>query len=96
MISVRSSAPTAPTASAPLALGLTEARTTVAAAEQTGRVICCANAHRALAKLLSATGRELDAATAARRALTLDEAKGNLVGVAETRRHFDSRALDPS
>ncbi len=76
--------------------GLTEARAAVAAAEQTGRVICCANAHRALAKLLSATGRELDAATAARRALALDEAKGNLVGVAETRRHFDSRALDPS
>ena len=76
--------------------GLSEARAAVAAAEQTGRVICCANAHRALAKLLSATGRELDAATAARRALALDEAKGNLVGVAETRRHFDSRALDPS
>ncbi len=75
--------------------GLTDARAAVAAAEQTGRVICCANAHRALARLLSATGRELDAATAARRALALDEAKENLVGVAETRRHFGAQDLDP-
>ena len=75
--------------------GPTDARAAVAAAEQTGRVICCANAHRALARLLSATGRELDAATAARRALALDEAKENLVGVAETRRHFGAQDLDP-
>jgi hypothetical protein len=51
-------------------------------------VITCANAHRTLAELLRATGRTEEAATAARRALDLDEAKANAVAAARTRRRF--------
>ena len=68
--------------------GLEDARAAVAAAEETSLIVCCANAHRTLAELLSATGRTHGAATAARRALALDEAKGNAVAAATTRQRF--------
>ena len=51
-------------------------------------MICRANAHRTLAELLLACGRPEEAAAAALRALGLDEAKGNMVAAASTRRRF--------
>ena len=55
--------------------GLDDARAAVAASDATGLILCRANAHRALAELLWATGQTDAAALAARRALALDEAK---------------------
>jgi hypothetical protein len=68
--------------------GLREARAAVAAAEGTGMVVFCANAHRTLAEVLLAAGRDGEAATAAGRAIALDQAKGNTVAAAATRRRF--------
>jgi DNA-binding SARP family transcriptional activator len=68
--------------------GLADARAAVAASDATGLLICRANAHRTLAELLLATDRPQAAAEAARRALALDEEKGNAVAAAGTRRHF--------
>jgi len=68
--------------------GLADARAAVAAAEPTRLILCRANAHRTLAELLWATGRDAEAAAAARRALELDEAKGNTVSADGTRRRF--------
>ena len=47
-----------------------------------------ADAHRTLAELLWATGREGEAADAVRGALALDEAKGNTASAQSTRRRF--------
>jgi len=58
--------------------GLQEARAAVAAAEGTGMVVFCANAYRTLAEVLLAAGR----------AIALDQAKGNAVAAAATRRRF--------
>jgi hypothetical protein len=68
--------------------GLEDARAAVATADATGLIICRANAHRTLAELLWATGRTQGAASAAQRALSLDEAKGNAVAAAATRERF--------
>jgi DNA-binding SARP family transcriptional activator/tetratricopeptide (TPR) repeat protein len=68
--------------------GLEDARAGVAAAEESRLILCCANSHRTLAELLWATGRTEAATTAARRALTLDEAKANVVAAASTRQRF--------
>ncbi|MDP9133579.1 MAG: AAA family ATPase [Actinomycetota bacterium] len=68
--------------------GLEDARAAVDAAEKTGLIVCCANAHRTLAELLWATGRTHAAAAAARRALVLDEAKANAAAAAATRQRF--------
>jgi hypothetical protein len=68
--------------------GLEDARAAVATADATGLIVCRANAHRTLAELLWATGRTQGAATAAQRALSLDEAKGNAVAAAATRERF--------
>jgi hypothetical protein len=70
--------------------GLEDARAAVAAADSTGLVVCRANAHRTLADLLWATGHTEGAATAAQRALSLDEAKGNAVAAAATRERFSA------
>ena len=70
--------------------GLEEARAAVAAAEGTGLVVFCANAYRTLAEVLVAAGRGEEASTAAGRALSLDQAKGNLVAAVATRRRFAS------
>jgi hypothetical protein len=70
--------------------GLRDARAAVAAADATGLVICRANAHRTLAEVLWATGRTKQAATAARRAVSLDEAKANVVAAAATRQRFSA------
>ena len=51
-------------------------------------MICRANAHRTLAELLLACGPPEEAAASALRALALDEAKGNTVAAASTRRRF--------
>jgi tetratricopeptide (TPR) repeat protein len=71
-------------------LGLREARAAVAAAEGTGMIVFGANAHRTLAEVLLAAGRDEAAATAAGRALALDQAKANTVAAAATRRRFAS------
>ena len=68
--------------------GLREARAAVAAAEGTSLVVFCANAHRTLAEVLLAAGRDEEAVAAAGRALALDQAKGNAVAAAATRRRF--------
>ena len=70
--------------------GLPDARAAVAAADATGLIICRANAHRTLAELLWATGRTRDAATAAQTAVSLDEAKANVVAAAATRERFSA------
>ena len=73
--------------------GLEEARAAVAVADPTGLVVYSANAYRTLAGVLQARGQTEEAATAARRALALDEAKGNAVAAARTRRHIASLDL---
>ena len=73
--------------------GLEDARAAVAAADTTGLIVCRANAHRTLAEVLQAGGHPDEAATAARRALALDEAKGNTVAAAGTRRQIASLKL---
>jgi hypothetical protein len=65
--------------------GLEDARAAVAVAEPTGLVLSCANAHRTLAELLTAAGEAEAAAGAARRAMALYEAKGNLAALAAMR-----------
>ncbi|HYH88095.1 MAG TPA: hypothetical protein VEX67_02610 [Solirubrobacteraceae bacterium] len=62
----------------------------MAAAEATGLLVVKADAHRALAEVLHAAGRRDAAAEAAARALALDEAKGNEVAAAATRRWIAS------
>lgn len=71
---------------------LEEARAAVAAADTTGLLVTCANAYRTLATALAAAGERGQAATAAREALALDEAKGNTVAAAATRRQIASLA----
>jgi DNA-binding SARP family transcriptional activator len=66
--------------------GLEEAEAAVALAETTPLLLVRADAQRALAAVLRAAGRTDDAAAAARRALALDERKGNLVAASATRR----------
>jgi DNA-binding SARP family transcriptional activator len=66
-------------------LGLEEARAAIAAAERTGLIVFRADAHRAHAELLAATGRTSAAADALRRALRLYEAKGHALEVTATR-----------
>ena len=68
--------------------GLEEARAAVAVADPTSLIVYSANAYRTLAAVLQAGGQTDEAATAARRALSLDEAKGNAVAAAATRRQF--------
>jgi hypothetical protein len=68
--------------------GLEDARAAVEAGDATGLLICRANAHRTLAELLLACDRPEEAAASALRALALDEAKGNTVAAASTRRRF--------
>jgi DNA-binding SARP family transcriptional activator len=68
--------------------GLEDAQAAVAATDATGLIVCSANANRTLAELLWATGRTDAAATAARRALALDDAKANAVAAATTRQRF--------
>ena len=68
--------------------GLDDAQAAVAATDATGLIVCSANAYRTLAELLWATGRSDAAATAARRALALDEAKANAVAAATMRQRF--------
>jgi len=68
--------------------GLADARAAVAAAERASFVLSCASAHRTLAELLAATGRADAAADAARRALALYEAKGNLVAADAVKEQF--------
>ena len=68
--------------------GLEDARAAVAVAERTGMVLCCADAHRTLAELLLAAGRADEAVASARRALVLDEAKGNVAAAARFRARF--------
>jgi hypothetical protein len=68
--------------------GLEDARAAVAAAEGTSLICCRANAHRAHAELLAATGDTSGAADAARRALALYEAKANAVAASTTRAQF--------
>ena len=55
-------------------------------AEATALLLVRADAQRTLAEGLRAAGRIDEAAEAARRALALDERKGNLVAAATTRR----------
>ena len=66
--------------------GLEEAETAVKLAEATALLLVRADAQRTLAEGLRAAGRIDEAAEAARRALALDERKGNLVAAATTRR----------
>ena len=68
--------------------GLADARAAVAAAETTTLALCRADAQRTLAELLWATGRDEEAAAAVRRALALDEAKGNTASARSTRLRF--------
>jgi tetratricopeptide (TPR) repeat protein len=70
--------------------GLEEARGAVAAAEGTSLIVFCADAYRALAEVLLAANHDEEASTAAGRALALDQAKGNTVAAAATRRRFTS------
>jgi hypothetical protein len=51
-------------------------------------VRCRSDAQRTLAELLWATGREAAAADAVRRALALDDTKGNAASARSTRRRF--------
>ena len=67
------------------AAGLQEAEAAVAVAENTLLLLVRADAQRTLAAMLRASGRTDDAVAAARRALALDERKGNLVAAAATR-----------
>jgi DNA-binding SARP family transcriptional activator len=76
--------------------GLEDARAAVAVADATGLVVCRANAHRTLAELLWATGRTEGAATAAQRAVSLDEAKANVVAAAATRERFSELLGSPA
>ena len=62
----------------------------MAVAEESGLIVCRANAYRTLAELLWATGRTQAAAEAAGRALALDEAKLNVVAAEATRRRFSA------
>lgn len=73
--------------------GLEEARAAVAAADPTGLVVYSANAYGTLSGVLQAGGHTEEATTAARRALALEEAKGNAVAAAGTRRHIASLEL---
>ena len=68
---------------------------TVAGDPTASLIVCAADAHRALADLLWTTGRMDEAAAQARRALALDEAKGNRAAATATRRRF-SRILGAS
>jgi DNA-binding SARP family transcriptional activator len=68
--------------------GLEDARAAVAAAERTGLILNRANAHRAYAEALAATGQADAAARQLGRALTLYEAKANAIAVAATRTQF--------
>jgi DNA-binding SARP family transcriptional activator len=68
--------------------GLGEAEAAVAQVEGTSLIVCAADAHRTLAEVLAGTGRTDDAEAAVRRALALDEAKGNLAAAAATRERF--------
>ena len=63
-----------------------EARAAEAAADGTALLLVRAAAHRSLAVALCAAGRPEEAAAAAGRALALDQAKGNVVAAATTRR----------
>ena len=65
---------------------LAEAQAAVAAADRTDLVVIAANAYRTLAAVERAAGRAPEAAAALTRALELDEAKGNAVAAATTRR----------
>ncbi len=65
---------------------LAEAQAAVAAADETDLVVIAANAYRTLAAVERAAGRAPEAAAALTRALELDEAKGNAVAAATTRR----------
>ena len=67
---------------------LEEARAAVAVAGGTDLIVFAADAYRTLAEVLRAAGREEEAATAAGRALALDQAKGNTAAAAATRRRF--------
>ena len=58
----------------------------MAAAAPTTLLLVKADAERALAEAHRAAGRADDAGAALRRALALDERKGNLVAAAATRR----------
>jgi hypothetical protein len=53
-------------------------------------IVFCASAYRTLAEVLLAAGHDEEAATAADRALVLDQAKANAVAAAATRRQFAS------
>ncbi len=68
------------------AAALAEAESAVAAAAPTTLLLVKADAERALAETHRAAGRADDARAALRRALALDERKGNLVAAAATRR----------
>jgi hypothetical protein len=75
--------------------GLEDARAAVAVADTTRLIICRADAHRTLADLLLVTGSRDAAASHARRALALDEAKANTAAATATRQRF-SRLLGSS
>ena len=60
----------------------------VAVADTSSLIVCAADAHRTFAGLLWATNRTQGAADHARRALRLDEAKGNCAAAAPSRRRF--------
>jgi hypothetical protein len=68
--------------------GLVDAQAAAAAAERTTLALCRAHAQRTLAELLWATGRDEEAAAAVRRALALDEAKGNTASADASRARF--------
>ncbi len=70
--------------------GLEDAHAGVAVAEESGLIVCRANAYRTLAELLWATGSTQAAAEAAGRALALDEAKVNVVAAEATRQRFSA------
>ena len=70
------------------ARGLADARAAVAVADTTTLIVCAADAHRALADLLLATGSGEAAASHARRALALDEAKANRAAATATKQRF--------
>jgi hypothetical protein len=68
--------------------GVADARKAVAVADASSLIVCGADAHRTLAGLLWATDWADAAADHARRALRLDEAKGNRAAATATRRRF--------
>jgi DNA-binding SARP family transcriptional activator len=70
-----------------------EAHAAVRAADHPELILLAADAHRTLAEVLRAGGREAEAAAAVGRALALDEAKGNIAAAAATRRRFAALAL---